>query len=54
MIREPKAMREIHKIQEKIYQEEKKMSTHQRIARIHIEAEALRKKYDFKIKSSVS
>ena len=34
MFREPKAMREIHKIQEKIYKEEKGMSSEQRLRRV--------------------
>ena len=34
MFREPKAMREIHKIQEKIYKEEKGLTSEQRIRRV--------------------
>ena len=44
MFRQPKALKEINKIQEAIYLEEKKMSSKERVARIHQEAEALRKR----------
>ena len=54
MIREPKAMKEIHRIQEKIYQEERKISSKERIARIHQEADVLCKKYNLRIKHAVS
>ena len=45
MFRQPKALKEINKIQETIYREEKKMSSRERVAKIHREAESLRKKY---------
>ena len=38
MFREPKAMREIHKIQEKIYEEEKGLTSQQRIRKVKEEA----------------
>ncbi len=43
MFREPKAMKEIHKIQEKIYKEEKGMTSAQRLRRVK---EAARKLMD--------
>lgn len=44
MFRQPKALKEINKIQETIYREEKKISSKERVARIHREATALLKK----------
>lgn len=41
MFREPKAMREIHKIQEKIYREEKGLTSQQRLRRIKEAAKML-------------
>ena len=38
MFKEPKAMREIHKIQERIYEEEKGMTSEQRMQRVREEA----------------
>ena len=51
---EPKAMREIHEIQEKIYEEEKGMNAEEKIKVLHKEAEEARKKYGLKIKKRVS
>ena len=45
MFRQSKALKEINKIQETIYREEKRMSSRERVARIHREAEFLRKKH---------
>ena len=45
MFKQPKALKEINKIQETIYKEEKNISSRERVTRIHQEAEALRKKY---------
>ena len=50
MHKEPKPMREIHEIQEKLYGEEKGLSTEDLIAKIHGEAEEFRKKYGLKFK----
>ena len=45
MFKEPKPMREIHEIQEKLYEERKKMSAKDKLAAIHREAEEAEKKY---------
>jgi len=45
MNKEPKAMEEIHKIRERLYEEEKKLSTKELINKIHREAEEAKKKY---------
>jgi len=47
-------MREIHEIQEKIYEEEKGMNAEEKIKVLHKEAEEARKKYGLKIKKRVS
>ena len=54
MFRQPKALKEINKIQEAIYHEEKKMSSRERVAKIHREAEALRKRIAVSGKYSVT
>ena len=48
MLKEPKAMREIHKIQEKIYEEEKGLTSAQRISRVKEEARKFVEKYGIK------
>ena len=53
MFREPKSMREIHKIQEQIYREEKGLTSKQVIEKTRLEAEAIKKKYGLKPKVSV-
>ncbi|MHC4444149.1 MAG: hypothetical protein ACYTF1_17135 [Planctomycetota bacterium] len=50
MYKEPRAMKEIHEIQEKLYEEEKNLSTSELIAKIHQEAEEAKKKYGLKFK----
>lgn len=45
MLKEPKPMREIHEIQEKLYEERKRMSRKEKLAAIHREAEEAKKKY---------
>jgi len=50
MYKEPVPMREIHEIQEKLYEEEKGLSAEERIAKIHKESEELIKKYGIKPK----
>ena len=50
MHREPKPMREIHEIQERLYEEEKGLSSKERIAKIRKEAQQLIDKYGLKFK----
>lgn len=45
MYKEPKAMKEIHEIQEKIYEEQKNMTENEKLNAIHKEVEEARKKY---------
>ena len=45
MFRQPNALKEINKIQEAIYKEEKKMSSKERVSKVRLEAGALRNKY---------
>ncbi len=47
MYKEPRPMREIHEIQEKIYEEQKNMTDKEKLAAIHREAEEATKKYGF-------
>ena len=51
MFREPKAMREIHKIQEKIYEEEKGLTSQQRIRRVKESAQKMMREYGIKPKT---
>ncbi len=51
---EPKPMQEIHEIRKRIYEEEKKMSSKERIQKIHLEASELIKKYQLKFKAPLS
>ena len=51
MFKEPKAMREIHRIQEKIYEEEKNLTSEQRIQRVKESARKIMKEYGIKSKS---
>ena len=48
-----KPMREIHEIQEKIYEEQRQMSDKEKIEAIHREDEEARKRYSLKIKKRV-
>ena len=49
MQNEPRPMREIHKIREKIYEEQKNMSDKERLGVIHKEAEEAKKKWGLKL-----
>lgn len=45
MLSEPKPMREIHEIQEKIYEEQKRLSIKEKVEAVHREAkESLKKR----------
>jgi len=44
-------MQEIHQIQERFFEEEKKMSSRQRVLKLHEEAAEIIKKYGLKIKT---
>lgn len=50
MYKEPRPMREIHEIQEKIYEEQKNMADKEKIAAIHREAEEAVKKYGLNLR----
>jgi hypothetical protein len=54
MFREPKSMKEIHKIREQIYREEKGMTGKQIIEKTHREVEAIKYKHGLRPKSKVS
>lgn len=43
-------MREIHKIQEELYKEQKKMTDKEKLAALHREAEEAEKKYGFSLR----
>lgn len=45
MLKELKPMREIHEIQERIYEEHKNMTSKEKLAAIHRESEEAAKKY---------
>ena len=49
-MKEPIAMHEIHQIRERLYQEEKKLSIKEKIAKIKKEANEAIRKYGFKFK----
>jgi hypothetical protein len=51
MYKEPKPMREIHRIQEGLFNREKNLSSRERIRKLHEEAKGIIKKYGLKIKS---
>lgn len=53
MYKEPKSMREIHKIQEKLYEERKGLTAEQEIRLIKEEARKFKKKYGIKSKNRV-
>ena len=53
MYKEPKAMEEIHKIREGLYEEEKKMSAKQLIRKTREEVDKIKKKYHLKIRQHV-
>ena len=50
MFKEPKPMQEIHQIQESFFDEDKKLSSRQRILKLHEEAAKIIKKYGLKLK----
>ena len=50
MKNEPKALKEIHDIREKIYEETKNMTTEERVQHTHDEAQKLINQYNLKIK----
>jgi protein-disulfide isomerase-like protein with CxxC motif len=52
MNKEPEAMRQIHRIQERIYEETKDMISDEFLEYIHNAAEEARKKYGLKLKKA--
>jgi hypothetical protein len=52
MRKEPKPMREIHQIQERFFEKERKLSSRERIRKLHKEATDIIKKYGLKIKTA--
>jgi len=54
MFREPKSLREIHKIQEQIYREEKGLTDKQVIEKTRCEVAAIKKKYGLNFKQKVT
>lgn len=50
MYKEPKAMRQIHEIQEKIYEEMKHMTAKERIAAINKEVEEAERKHGLNLR----
>ena len=53
MFKEPKAMREIHKIQEELYKERKGLSSQQLIEKTREAAQKLKEKYGLKSKKHI-
>ena len=51
MMKEPQPMREIHEVQEKIYEEEKNMSAEERLAKRHREVTEFIQKSGLKFKA---
>lgn len=52
MFKEPKPMREIHAIQEAIYEEQKNMTDKEKLFAIHKEAEEFKKKYGLTLRKA--
>ncbi|MBU4305602.1 MAG: hypothetical protein KJ893_08320 [Candidatus Omnitrophica bacterium] len=52
MYKEPKAMKEIHEIREKMYEEMKGMTSKEQIEYIHKAAENAKKKYGLKLRKA--
>jgi hypothetical protein len=52
MSKEPGPMREIHQIQERIFEGERNLSPRERIDKLHKEAAEIIRKYGLKIKTS--
>ena len=50
MFKESKPMQEIHAIQEKIYQEDKKLTLKERVEKVHQEVRSAIDKYGLKLK----
>ena len=50
-MKEPQPMREIHEIQKRIYEEEKNMTSQERMVKMRLEASELIKKYGLKFKT---
>ena len=50
MLREPKPMKEIHEIQEGLYEEQKKLTDKEKLSLLHREAEETEKKYGFTLR----
>ena len=48
---EPKAMRTIHEIQEKIYEEQKKMNDKEKLESLHAEAEEAKQKLGLRLRT---
>ena len=48
---EPKAMRTVHEIQEKIYEEQKKMSDNKKLESLHTEAEEAKRKLGLRLRT---
>ncbi|MFH1824221.1 MAG: hypothetical protein ABH873_03230 [Candidatus Firestonebacteria bacterium] len=53
MYKEPEAMREIHEIRERMYEETKNMTVKEKVAYIHKAAEEAKKKYNLNLKKAV-
>lgn len=49
-LREPKAMAQIHRIMEAIYEEEKHLSSQERLKRLHRETDAFLKRTGLRLK----
>jgi len=52
MYEEPRPMREIHSIQEKIYEEYKNLSNEEKLARMHKEAEEAGKRFGLRLRKA--
>ena len=50
MRQEPESMAQIHRIRERLYAEEQHLSAHERVAKIHREADALLKEWGLTLK----
>ena len=50
MSKEPKPMREIHRIQERFFDKEKNLSSQERLRRLHEEAMEIIRKYGLRVK----
>lgn len=50
MLSEPESMAQIHRIRERLYEEEKRLSARERIAKIHQDAEAILNTWNLTLK----